>query len=350
MAEGSAVPMAQKNSRTDATGIQHGRDQALDFTKGILVLLMVLYHWTNYFVGFDSPIYTYIRFITPSFIFIAGFLITHVYLAKYDLRDARLQKRLLERGVKLVVLFTVLNLAAGLVVTRNYNGMALGFDTLVANWTSIYITGNGRGAVFEVLVPIGYMLILSAGLLRLRSWIAFPLPVVCVGLAAVILIANQIGMKSGNLELLGVGLLGVFFGSVDKERINRWTSRPLLLVVGYLAYLIALSLWNVLYPIQILGVCLSLILIYGAGMRWTRPGLVFVRTLVLGRYTLLTYVGQIAVLQLLLIGMRSWKPVGLRLTLSLAGGIILTQLIAEAADLIRKRSKTIDQVYRAVFA
>ncbi len=62
------------------------RIPALDFTKGALVLLMVLYHWINYFVGPEvTYYYKYLRFLTPSFIFIAGFMISNVYLSKYAL-------------------------------------------------------------------------------------------------------------------------------------------------------------------------------------------------------------------------------------------------------------------------
>ncbi|HEY1462593.1 MAG TPA: hypothetical protein VGF44_04170, partial [Terriglobales bacterium] len=50
------------------------RNPALDFTKGFLVLLMVVYHWFNYFVGPQAGVYKYIRFLTPSFIFITGFI------------------------------------------------------------------------------------------------------------------------------------------------------------------------------------------------------------------------------------------------------------------------------------
>src|SRR6184192_3526731 len=58
-----------------------GRNSALDFTKGMLVLLMVLYHWLNYFVASEGDFYRYLRFVTPSFIFITGFLISNVYLS-----------------------------------------------------------------------------------------------------------------------------------------------------------------------------------------------------------------------------------------------------------------------------
>src|SRR4249920_949495 len=81
------------------------RIPALDFTKGALVLIMVLYHWLNYFVSADGSWYRYLRFLTPSFIFITGFFVSHIYLAKYDPADTRLPKRLLERGLKLIAIF-----------------------------------------------------------------------------------------------------------------------------------------------------------------------------------------------------------------------------------------------------
>src|ERR1700726_2047192 len=69
-----AVPNVKKQARISA----------LDFTKGALVLIMVLYHWLNYFVASDGFFYRYLRFLTPSFIFIAGFLISNVYLSRYQ--------------------------------------------------------------------------------------------------------------------------------------------------------------------------------------------------------------------------------------------------------------------------
>src|SRR5580658_8456542 len=77
------------------------RIPALDFTKGALVLIMVLYHWLNYFVGPQGDIYKYLRFLTPSFIFITGFLISNVYLSKYGIADPRLPRRLVQRGLKI---------------------------------------------------------------------------------------------------------------------------------------------------------------------------------------------------------------------------------------------------------
>src|SRR5882672_7395211 len=95
----------QANAKPGATQ----RIAALDFTKGAHVLIMVLYHWINYFIGPQWPYYFYLRFLTPSFIFITGFMISSVYLSKYDPADPRLSKRLFTRGLKLMAIFLALN-------------------------------------------------------------------------------------------------------------------------------------------------------------------------------------------------------------------------------------------------
>jgi hypothetical protein len=330
--------------------VKYGRDQALDFTKGALVVLMVFYHWINYFIRTEGTVYRYIRFITPSFIFITGFLVTHAYLAKYDLRDARLPKRLFERGAKLLALFTALNLAVGLMMPGNRDGSQRGVSAFLQNAAVIYGSGNGGGAVFQVLVPISYVLLLGAVLLLFRRWLVFPVYAICVGLAAVGLFVDLCGLASGNLELVGIGLLGVYFGSVGTVRLNGWLTRMPWVALGYAAYLVAITVWDVLYPLQIVGVCLTLFLIYWLGSKWTGSGVLLTRVLLLGRYTLLAYIGQIIVLQLLVRLLHSVASSEWRLTLSLFGVLLLTQLMVEAVEWSRIRSKTADGLYRAVFA
>src|SRR6185295_1822787 len=77
----AAVAVSQLTQPSIAATERPGRNPALDFTKGALVLIMVLYHWLNYFVSADGFGYRYLRFITPSFIVITGFLVSHIYLS-----------------------------------------------------------------------------------------------------------------------------------------------------------------------------------------------------------------------------------------------------------------------------
>src|SRR5437879_8499891 len=93
-----------------ATTPKTERIQALDFTKGALVLIMVLYHWLNYFVSPQGDFYKYLRFLTPSFICISGFLISNIYFAKYGIAAPHLPMRLIQRGLKILAVFLTLNI------------------------------------------------------------------------------------------------------------------------------------------------------------------------------------------------------------------------------------------------
>src|SRR5579872_410454 len=147
------------------------RNLTLDFTKGALVVFTVLYHSMNYFMkDRGGDLLKYLRFLPPSFIFITGFLVSNVYFKKYETSDSRLYKRLGIRGFKLLFIFTLLNLLASLMLSRNYNGRAFGIKVFINNLPATYLTGNGRAAVFEVLLPISYLLILSGGLLIGYRW------------------------------------------------------------------------------------------------------------------------------------------------------------------------------------
>src|SRR5579859_2337961 len=156
----------QANAKSRATK----RIAALDFTKGALVLIMVLYHWLNYFIGPQWPYYFYLRFLTPSFIFIAGFMISHVYLAKYDSADPRLPKRLFVRGLKLMAIFIVLNLARVFIVPVLHTGVLVENPLDVRNIFTVFVSGNlsvvsGKLVSFSILVPISYLLMFSGALM-----------------------------------------------------------------------------------------------------------------------------------------------------------------------------------------
>src|SRR5690242_11816494 len=107
----AASSVARSVSSAQVAEEKSTRLPALDFTKGALVLIMVLYHWMNYFVEADGSIYKYLRFLTPSFIFITGFLISHVYLSKSRSSGWTIAGRLLGRGFKLLAIVACLNLA-----------------------------------------------------------------------------------------------------------------------------------------------------------------------------------------------------------------------------------------------
>jgi peptidoglycan/LPS O-acetylase OafA/YrhL len=340
-----------------ATASKSNRIVALDFTKGALVLLMVLYHWLNYFISTEGEFYRYLRFITPSFIFITGFLISNMYLSKYDLSDPKLTKRLFERGLKILGVFIIINLAVGYLISESYSGNIIFHPLSAATILAIYVTGNvaiagvGKAAVFQMLVPISYLLLLSAGLMiACKFYKKYFFYALCATFLLCILIMVAGSFKSMNLDLITFGLLGVVIGHIPLENINTIVKYPYALVGAYLCYLIAITVWNVIYPLQIVGVCLSLTILYMLGTSNGEPGRMRRQILLLGRYSLFGYIAQIAILQLLF---RIPQHVNLGagvFVISFFGAFFLTILSVQAVDWARTRSTIMDWLYKAVFA
>jgi peptidoglycan/LPS O-acetylase OafA/YrhL len=332
------------------------RISALDYTKGALVIIMVLYHWLNYFVGPQGNYYRYLRFLTPSFIFITGFLITNVFISRYGVNDSRLALRLVQRGLKILAVFIVLNMGISLLAAYASNG-AGGFEPLsIQNLIAVYVTGNvlidgvGKAAAFHILVPISYLLLLSAALLVAVRFYKYVFYVVCVVLLLCSLILDWYGLRSEILELLTFGLFGVVCGYIPIRRINEVIRHKYALILAYACYAGVITVLNVVYPLGIVGVCLSLLLLYLLGSSDAEPGPVRRTIILLGNYSLLGYIAQIAILQVLrrLLQHTTLGPAGL--ALSLFGALVLTIVTVKVVDSARMRATGVDRLYKAVFA
>lgn len=325
-----------------------GRDLALDFAKGALVLCMVAYHALNYF-RYDVALLRHLHFLPPSFIFIAGFLATRVYLPKIQTGDTTVYRRLLIRGVKIVALFTVINLAVQALFQTSYN-RSLGLHKLAANLDAIFLTGEGRATVFGVLLPIGYLLLLAAGLLRVaqgRTWLLQGFVyIVFVGCA---FLAHR-GALTFNLELLSMGLLGAAAGFIPALSLDRAAAHLAGLLALYLVYSAFISAWYPTYLINVLGVTLALLLLYSIGKLLTEGSWLARSFALLGNYSLFSYLVQIAVLQVLFRLGRGLAAYDGAVLVAFATTCLLTFGAAVVTDRARRRSRVIDQAYRGVFA
>jgi peptidoglycan/LPS O-acetylase OafA/YrhL len=348
-----AAPSRDALPATELPGIagSTNRIAALDFTKGALVLIMVLYHWLNYFVAAGHELYKYLRFLTPSFIFITGFLISNVSFAKYASGHSQIAKRLAKRGLKILGIFLLLNLLAGFQLLGG-KGMFSGHSP--AQLLDLFIRGSSptsaKTAAFYILLPISYVLLLSAGVLRLRKPSKYVFPAVCSLCLVSIVLLRAAGLTSSNLELVNMGLLGIVAGFMPMETLNRLVSHPLMFATAYFAYIIAIRRWDVVYPLQIIGVALSLILIYWIGMASQEPRWMRRVVILLGNYSLFGYIAQIAILQLLHRSLvRTPAPLTL-LGLSFTLAFVLTIATVWALDRAKGAFITVDRCYRVVFS
>jgi peptidoglycan/LPS O-acetylase OafA/YrhL len=326
------------------------RDSALDFTKGVLVLFMVFYHWMNYFVGIEGPVYPYLRFIPPSFIFISGFLLVNVYPTKYGLSSLKLYSRLLARGLKILVLFTLLNIVVNMLFSNSYRGALPGVEAFVSNASAIYIGGNGR-MIFGILLPISYLLIVSTLIFFGMQASKHALSMVCVVSFICVSFMDYYAVSSPNLSLIAVGILGMVFGQYPLKQIADWAGHSWVLAGLYAGYLTAINIWGERYFLEVFGVCISVILIYGVGVKISLSRPIGSTLVMLGKYSLFAYIAQIGLLQVLQRGLANTDMdyVGL-LTLSFLGAFTLTITAVWAVHQMCSKSLLGHKMYRMVFA
>ena len=331
-----------------------GRLDALDFTKGALVLIMVFYHWLNYFVGLDFD-YRYLRFLPPSFLFITGFLISHAYLqaASFSSRRAQIARRLLTRGLKLLGVFVVLNAAKVMISPDLVYAPNQAAEVTAASVARLFLVGpseTAKIASFYILIPISYLLVLSGLLVRPYAQWRYTYHAVSAVLVCSVLALHARGVYSTNLEFLTLGVLGMFSGLMSIARVESLSRHYLWLALAYACYLYAITVWNVPFGLLLLGVCLTLLVLYHISSRFGKDTRTWRRMILLGQYSLIGYIVQIAILQALRLAWRHLAPGPLGLYLTFVAAFVLTIVAVEFVAAARTRSKIVARVYQAAFA
>ena len=215
---------------------------------------------------------------------------------------------------------------------------------------NVLVAGVATAAAFYILVPISYLLLLSAGLLIISRFYKYIFHLVCMFSFLCIFILASNNFVSANLGLLTIGLLGVICGYVPIEQINNLVRYRYTLISAYLCYVIAITIWNQSYILQIVGVCLSLMVLYLAGATNGKIGRMRGLVILLGKYSLFGYIAQIAILQLLRRGLRHIDVGSGALGLSFFAALALTIISVKVVDRLRARAATVDRLYKAVFS
>jgi hypothetical protein len=318
---------------------------ALDMTKGVLVVFMVIYHSLNYTTEYYLA-FRYMAFLPPSFILIVGFLLSGVYSARYDVRDFRLHQRLIIRGVKLILLFTLLNIAALASRGQPLRNLELFFG----HFPEIYLTGAGRFAAFEILLPISYLLILAPVLLLIDRAHRVAMPVIAVSFFGTCVLLDANGVSSLNLNMLAAGVLGMVLGRISLARLELlrhfW---PIPLIIYATVFSVATATGQT-YCLQLLSACAALALIYGLSARFDAPSWLRQRLLRLGQYSLVSYILQIGILQVLLRLFGRPEPWSVEFFLFLFGTLLLMTVLVELLDRARLRSTGLETAYKTLFA
>lgn len=340
------------NAQFASQPVHHrSRDPAIDLTKGALVVLMFVYHSVNYFCVDKDPL-RYLHFLPASFIFITGFLLITVQHPKLRHGVPRVRVHVLVHGLKLFAIFAGLNVVAHALFTSNYNNPNFGLGTLLSTAPDILVVGGQGSAVFDVLLPISYLLIFSGVLLVSSEAGQRALIALLTGLSILgCVMLPELGRRPiYNLEMLSMGLLGMLAGLVPLRRIadlGRWL---LTLLAANVVYGVLAGLRYPTYVVNIFGVVLTLLALFAIGRKASSTTLGYRWLTLLGRYSLIGYIGQIAVLQVLYRLARYLVVDPHNFTLALIVTAVSTTLIVLVIDRSRTKFAKADATYRLLFA
>lgn len=346
----ASIPRPQPLSAVLVDGIsvdgRDGRIDALDITKGVLVVLMVVYHSLNYSTRYQLP-FRYLSFLPPSFILITGFLLSHVYLTRRPL-DARLARRLLGRGAKLLALFAVLNVIGQFVRSQSYHGSSLGLGGLINAWEEVLLWGGSRFATFDVLLPIAYLLLLSPALLWLTRLHRLALPALTLAVLGTCAGLERGGECPPNLTFISVGIVGMLIGLLPASALRHAGRLLPVSLVAYAAYFLISRTIGLPFHQQLTGALFALMIIYGTAVLTSSNGWFSRRLITLGQYSLIGYIGQIGLLQIYSHIMGRPQPDSVDLAVMLGVALVFTIAVVELTASLHARSKFFRTFYRAV--
>jgi hypothetical protein len=113
--------------------------------------------------------------------------------------------------------------------------------------------------------------------------------------------------------------------------------------------LCAITLWDVIFLLQIVGVCLSLAIIYWVGNAYSVSNPIGRTMVLLGQYSLFAYIAQIAILHVL---RRSLAVEGNSLAIAsvaFLAVLALTIISVEVVHCARAKVQVVNSMYTVVF-
>lgn len=330
------------------------RNSVYDFTKGFLVVTMVAYHSLNYYLSGYHLAYAYVGYVTQSFVFYSGFMCGTVYFQRFVDNKANVYRRLTVRGLKLILLFLLVNLAINALLQRNYNDQALGLHAFFKNIFFVFITG-GQYADFPILLPIGYVLIVSAPLINLckAKYILYSLL-----LAAFLFLSFHDLQPFFNLSCVLFGVVGVFTGLIYNEKqdlLNHFFVK--LATIASLFFFLFILIPLGIDPRKYFGLCLLYVNVIILGLHFlgsllSPPRWLTKVVIKFGQYSLFLYFAQIFFLQILKREFFSFRLPSLSIVHFLIFISVNILMIGSyyLVDYLRSKYAFANKFYRFVFA
>jgi hypothetical protein len=325
-----------------------GRDLALDFAKGALVVVMVIYHAMNILSTAGPEDFQHIRFVSGSFIFLSGYVVARFHFERFRADRMGTTGRLLQRGCKLALLFTALNLLIHLTGIGNPGKTQMGILQYAGNLTDIYIFGDSRYASFQILLPIAYLLMLSPAVLLLGGTGKTR----TLALLAMAFACTLVPIESPHWEFSVLGIIGLAAGMLEDISGKPFsTANSLLAAVGLAACIGLMGFFSRHLATYALGIAIITKLLYDLGKAARLPQTLVQALVLLGEYSLPCYLAQIAILRILFIGLAGERlALGVEMAMFILATTALLLGLCLSLALLRERYHLVHRSYKLIFS
>jgi fucose 4-O-acetylase-like acetyltransferase len=269
---------------------------SIDFTKGILVLVMVIYHSLNY-LQYGTVPHNWLRFLPPSFIMITGFIVSHMYKQKYKEDFRVMSLRLGIRALKILLIFIALNVMTRLIWSANHYGVPLYFENFKTDMINIFLIGVPWISAFDILLPISYTLAAAVIVTRVQSFLpSFPLILAAAVFLFCTILENSLELPY-NLTMLSAGFIGMAAGLLPQGILSRFRPPWSFIMAAVILYIVLVRFIEDRYYTQMLTTVVSLTAILSVGSRVDPASVLTQQITMVGRYSLISYIAQIFFLQ-----------------------------------------------------
>lgn len=335
-----------KGIETTINSKKFKRVDAIDFTKGVLVILMVVYHSLNYHGIFP---YRYIPFVAPGFVMITGFIVTQLYFPKYGKNIGQLRKRLFERSIKLLLIFTILNLISRTLWPTHNLGILFDIERFFRDWKSIYFVGSIRGIAFDVLLPISYVLIICALVPRIVSIEKYFIIFFAISFFTVSIILGSYSNSTYIGSMVSVGVIGTAVGLINLQNYHQYLKLWRVILFFIFLYCACEFLLGEKY-VQVPLTMGALIIFYSIGLNVNPKFYINQKILLVGQYSLLSYIAQIAYLKIIFSFFVKTNIKYQNLILTIFIITFLTYLTILITHIFRKQNLKFNNLYKKIFA
>ena len=333
------------------------RDETLDMVKGLLVIGMLVIHAGNLSIETAENRYlvypTLLGFVSGSWLLISGYIIGLRYRLMFHADPRAVSTRLFGRGWRLLAIFIASNLVLGNLSLPACYGA--GNPERCDLW-HVLVEGDPTQA-FEVLLGIAYTLIFAPLVLLLPAGLTGWLTLVAlVGLSALQAVGAELPMM---VWMMSCGIAGIVIGEgVSPPVVRRVMEEPL---SRGLAAVLAVLIWCGTDMLFVFGVvhydtpalyvphvAAMLWMLYGAGTWIATIGWLNRPLALLAHYSLLAYMGQMAILRTWRWVAPDWPGLDSFLVFLLVGLVALFVSLT-VLSLARNRYPWVNRVYLSVF-